>query len=385
VTAHATETLVVGGGVIGSSIAYHLARQGRRVLVVERAGVAVEPAASWASAGGVRRQGRDPAEAALAREAVARWPSLAGELGADLQYRQGGNLLVAETDDQAERLARFVPKQHAMGFTDVRLIDGHETRELAPHVGAQVVAASYSPGDGQANAPRTTRAFAAAAERSGAVYWTGIAVEALLARGDRVLGARTGRGDVAAETVVLAAGAWSDELVSGIGLRLPVRAAAYQMLRSTPAAPGLLRQVLSAVKRSLSIKQLPDGSFLVGGGWPGDIGRDRRSYRLREPSISGNWETACAILPVLAAQRVDRAWCGLEAESIDALPLIGPAPRFAGLVLAVGFSGHGFAIAPAVGRAVADQIAGRPVPELDGLSPARIARLDPEEVKAFAG
>ncbi len=107
-TADSVEVLVVGGGVIGSSIAYHVAGQGRAVLVVERDEVAVEPAASWASAGGVRRQGQDPAEAALAREAIARWPALAEELDADLRYRRGGHLLLAEHDGEADHLRAFV-------------------------------------------------------------------------------------------------------------------------------------------------------------------------------------------------------------------------------------------------------------------------------------
>src|SRR5207302_2090028 len=96
------EVLVIGGGVIGSSIAYHVAQQGRNVLVVERNEIAVEPAASWASAGGVRPQGMEPAEAALARAALTRWPTLAEELEADLQYRQGGHLLLAENEAKAD-------------------------------------------------------------------------------------------------------------------------------------------------------------------------------------------------------------------------------------------------------------------------------------------
>src|SRR5215471_12937836 len=96
------DVLIIGGGVIGSSIAYHLARQGRSVLVVERQEVAVEPSASWASAGGVRPQGLDPAEAPLARAALTRWPTLTEELEADLQYRQGGHLLLAENEGEAD-------------------------------------------------------------------------------------------------------------------------------------------------------------------------------------------------------------------------------------------------------------------------------------------
>src|SRR6266849_2296795 len=110
------EIAIIGGGVIGNSIAYHLARQGRQVLVIERSSIASTPAASWASAGGVRQQGRHPAEAKLAIEAIERWKMLERELEADLQYRRGGNLLLAESDAEAEQLAAFVQQQHPMGF-----------------------------------------------------------------------------------------------------------------------------------------------------------------------------------------------------------------------------------------------------------------------------
>lgn len=384
-SAERVDVLVIGGGVIGSSIAYHVARQGRRALVVERAEPAEEPAASWASAGGVRRQGRDPAEAALAREAIARWPTLADELGAELGYRQGGQLLLAESDVEAEQVAAFVARQQAMGFADVRLVDRDEARALAPGLSEHVVAGSYSPADGQADSRRTTGAFADAARRLGAIYWTGTECRALVADGGRVVGARTTRGDVLAGETVLAAGVWSDDLAAGVGLRLPMRAHALQMLLSTPAAPGLLRPVIGAVSRPLSLKQRDDGAFLLGGGWLGDVAPDRRSYTLRETSQRGNWATARELLPALGAERMAAAWCGLEAISFDGIPFVGRVPGLEGLALACGFSGHGFAIAPAVGRAVADLLAGRPAPELAGLSPARIAGFDASAVAGFLG
>src|SRR5262249_6612282 len=171
--AASVEVLVIGGGVIGSSIAYHIARQGRNVLVVEGNKVAVEPAASWASAGGVTPDwGQEPAEAALASAAIERWPTLAEELEADLQYRRGGHLLLAENDVEAEHLQTLVERQHELGFADVCFVDRQEAFSLVPGLGGQVVAGSFSPSDGQANPALTTRAFASAAKRHGAVYWT---------------------------------------------------------------------------------------------------------------------------------------------------------------------------------------------------------------------
>lgn len=379
-----SEVLIIGGGVIGSSIAYHVAKQGRQVLVVERSEeVASAPAASWASAGGVRRQGRHPAEARLAVEAIARWRTLEEELGADVQYRRGGNLLLAETDAEAEQLVTFVREQQELGFTDVRLVDQQEVSALVPGLHQGVVAGSYSPSDGQADPALTTRAFAAAAQRNGATYWNGTAVLALLIEGERVVGVRTERGEILAEQVVLAAGAWSDEVARTAGLRLPIRTVALQMVLSTTAPQQTLQPVISAVSRMLSLKQLNDGAFLIGGGWQGDPTPERRSYILRQENVEGSWKTACELLPVVGQQQIVRAWCGLEALSFDDLPFIGPIKGLDGLTVAAGFSGHGFALAPAVGMVVAEQLVGGVTPELDGLEAGRIGSFEEEAVEEF--
>src|SRR5712692_1130771 len=218
------EVLVIGGGVIGSSIAYHVARQARTVLVVERHEVAAEPAASWASAGGVTPDwGQHPAEAALARAAIERWPTLAEELEADLHYCQGGHLLLAENEVEAEHLQSFVQRQHELGFADVSFVDRKAVFSLVSELGEQVVAGSFSPADGQADPVLTTRAFATAAQRHGAIYWTNTECLSLQRVADRVVGAQTGRGILQAEQIVLAAGAWSRELALTIGLQLPLR------------------------------------------------------------------------------------------------------------------------------------------------------------------
>ncbi len=380
--AESVEVLVIGGGVTGSSIAYHVARQGRSVLVVERNEVAEEPAASWGSAGGVRPQGMDPPEAALARAALERWPTLAEELDAELEYRQGGHLLLAENEDEAEGLQSFVQRQRELGLDDVSFLDRKAVFSLVPGLGEQVVAGSFSAASGQADPRLTTRAFARAAQRQGAVYWTGTECLALQRVADRVVGAQTARRLVRAEQVVLATGAWSRELASSVSLELPLRTRVLQALRSTPASPGMLRPVLSAVGRAISIKQQADGALVLGGGWLGDATPDGRSYTLREESRQGNWATACELFPPLLKLRCAGAWGGLQAQSLDDLPFIGGISGLEGLTLAFG-SWYGFALAPAIGYSVAEHLAGRPTPELDGLSPNRIARFDPARVAAF--
>jgi sarcosine oxidase subunit beta len=169
--AESVEVLVIGGGVIGSSIAYHVAQQGHTVLVVERNEVAVEPSASWASAGGMRLWEQDPAEAALARAAIKRWPSLAEELEAELEYRKCGYLLLAENEVEAEHLQSFVQRQHDLGLADVFFLDRKAVFSLMPGLGEQVTEGLFSAASGQADPRLATRAFATAAKPQGASYW----------------------------------------------------------------------------------------------------------------------------------------------------------------------------------------------------------------------
>lgn len=381
--ATSTDILIIGGGVIGSSISYYLTRQGRQVLVIDKLQIADSPAASWASAGGVRRQGRHPAEAKLALEAIQRWKNLEQELQANVDYRQGGNLLLAESDIEVNFLSKFVAQQHEMGFADVKFIDRKEALSIVPGLNERVLSGSYSPYDGQADPILTTRAFAKAAQGFGANYWTGVYTIRLLKQNGHIIGAQTEQGDVKADHVVVAAGAWSDELATSIGIRLPLRTRALQMILSTPSSHYQLKPVISAVGRTLSLKQIVNGSFLLGGGWLGDPSHDRNSYTMRSSSIESNWVTAKELLPVVGEEHIARTWCGLEAQSIDDIPFIGQIPGLSGLTLAVGFSGHGFALSPAVGRCVADQINGLQTPELDALHPSRISSFTPESVEAF--
>ncbi|HEV2439316.1 MAG TPA: FAD-dependent oxidoreductase [bacterium] len=367
------DVLIVGGGVIGSSIAYHLALRGTRVVVLDQMPPATSPSASWASAGGVRQQRRDPREWALTRAAARRWPGLAGELGADIEFRQGGHLHVVETDDDLRTLEERVARERDAGL-DVQLVSAAEARRLAPGITETVIAGAFSPGDGQANPVKTTRAFAAAAEARGVTYRTGMPAR-LFREHDRVRGAVTGGGAFIADTVVVAAGAWSAGLVGQIGVHLAIVARGPQMILTDPAPPALAPTITGS-GRALSLKQLPAGAYFIGGGWPSDVDAGRMTCAVRDDSVQGSWRVVTEVFAPLRTCRIRQAWCGLEAQSADGVPLIGPVPGVPGLYVAAGFSGHGFQLSPAVGAAVAASLHRAPAIELRPLSPARAGAIE---------
>ena len=377
------EVIVVGGGVIGSSIAYHLARAGVRTILLEKRTIAA--AASGASAGGVRQQGRDPRELPLSIQACARWANLEEELAADIDYRRKGHLSLIEHEDDRPNLVAAIERQRAAGLNIV-LVEGDDLRELAPAVAPHLLAGSFTPDDGHANPGLTTRAFAAAAARAGAEIRTGVTVHGLAVEGGRVVGVLTDDGPLGADLTILAAGAWSKTLAAGIGIDLPLSPMGLQMLLTAPAAP-CLDQVVGCAGRQISFKQLPAGNFLIGGGWPGDWSLDDSRGTTRAASIWGSALTAAAIVPVSATVGLADAWVGIEARAADDVPIVGPVRGVEGLVVAAGFSGHGFQLSPAIGQVIAELVVeGAPSISLDALNLDRFDGADlAKQAAPFAG
>jgi sarcosine oxidase subunit beta len=349
----AISLVIIGGGLMGLSAAWHARRVGPRaeVTVLERAQVGA--AASGASAAGVRAMGRDPAERALALASLARWPELARELEAETGYRRGGGLRVA-LDDEAWRQAQaWVAEQRDDGVP-VELVDAAATRRLAPGIAASCRGGVRCAIDGQAEAMATVTAFAAAARRLGARVEEGVGVRAVVVERDRVVAVtRTDGGRQSCDVVIVAAGAWSAALLAPLGVRLPLETRALQMLLTEPAAPAL-EPVVSAFGRKLSLKQLAGGAYLIGGGWPADIpDQSANRWTLREESVRASLDVAREVHPPTGRSALVRGWAGLEAFTPDDLPALGPVPGVDGLLVAAGFSGHGFALAPAVGDILA--------------------------------
>lgn len=371
-----TQIAVVGGGVVGSSIAWHLARRGVDVTLIEARGIAA--AASGASAGGVRQQNRDPREMPLATAAIARWEHLEEELEADIHYYREGHVTVFEQEADVTIARDRVAEQRALGLA-IELVEGEVLHALVPGLAPHIVAGTYTSNDGHANPTLTTQAYARAAERCGARMRTGVEVSGLIREGDQVTGVETSHGPISAEHVVLATGAWTRDLVAPLGPTLPIIPTGLQMILTTPM-PKSLRQVVGAYGRGLSLKQLRDGRYLIGGGWPGDVDMVSGVGRTRESSIAGSRAVSSAIFPVLRETRIERAWVGVEGIAIDEIPVIGPLPGIEGLTVAAGFSGHGFALSPITGQLAAEWLLdGTPSIPLDAFSACRFAGLDVDD------
>jgi sarcosine oxidase subunit beta len=353
------DVVVIGGGISGTAAAYELARSGASVTLVERGSLAAM-ASGW-TLGGVRQSGRHPAELPLARAAVARWAALADELEAEIEYRREGNLRLARSEEEAPVIRRVVDEGRALGLDLTFLPDTAAVRAVAPALAETVLAASFCPTDGHANPEATVQAFAAAARRHGATIRTGAAVTAIEATGGRVQGVQTGDGAIAADAVVVAAGVHTAQLLAPLGLDLPLRIARVAVIQTVPLPP-LLGQVLGVATADFAGRQEVGGRFrFTGGGqpWPHRLddmaaGNDAVQPPLRE--VAAAIDRGVALLPALAEAPVARVWGGLLDMTPDALPVIERTPEVEGLVVAAGFSGHGFCLGPVTGQVLRELV-----------------------------
>ena len=375
-----TEIAIVGGGVIGCSIAYHLALRGASVQLYEAR--EIPSAASSASAGGVRQQGRDPREMALAIASIARWENLETELDADMHYRRQGHLRVVEDEARLPEVMPWMEEQQRAGLA-IQLVAGEDLRRLAPGLADSVAFGTYTANDGHANPILATKAFAAAAARHGAGLHPFTPVTGIAVQNGQVRGLQTADGMVACDHAVVAAGAWSAGLAAELGHTLPVEARGLQMMATSPAAP-LLRPVVGALNRRLSLKQVPSGNYVIGGGWPGTVDLVKRTSAPWYASVAGSSRDSSAIFPPLLDTRLERVWVGIEAVAADEVPILGPLPGIDGLTVATGFSGHGFALSPIIGQVISELILdGNPSLPINQLSIERFGSSVPEVPKVI--
>jgi len=355
------DCVVIGGGVVGTAIAYYLARGGlTNTVLVESSHLA--SGGTGRCGGGIRQQWSTEPNIRLAMESVRLFKSLEEELDADIEFLQGGYLVLAYTDDEVREFQKNVVLQRSLGV-DVEVLSPEEaTRNVVPELNASgVKLATYCAADASANPFLTTQAYADAARRLGAHIELSTPVTRVLVRGGRVTGVETERGTVSAPVVVNAAGSHSVALARTAGVELPITPLRREILVTEPLERFFHPMVIS-FSFGIYFRQAKHGSIIGGFGDPDEPAGFNQVSSLE--FLTTMCRKLAFLMPALESVKVVRQWAGLYDVTPDAQPILGPVDEIEGFHQASGFSGHGFMIAPKTATLVAQTILGEK-PDLD--------------------
>jgi glycine/D-amino acid oxidase-like deaminating enzyme len=397
------DVVVIGGGVIGVSAAYHLASKGHAVALVEKGHVGAEQSSrNW---GWCRQQGRARAEIPLAREALRLWEEMQSEAGADAGFRRTGILFL--TKDAAELAAwkqwAEIAREQQVHST---ILSPAEIAERLPGNADAWVGGLYTPSDGRAEPSMAVPVLATAARKRGVTIHQGCAARGLETQGGRVSAVVTEHGAIRTQAVLLAGGAWSSLFCRRHGIELPIGLVNATACRTVPGPEithGALGTDLYCIRRRLdggytlalrgrgTVELSPDLFRYARTFWPTYLHRRKglklsfgRSFfdqlvrgtawsldkptpfeveRVRDPAPDMSLiESALAELirsnPQLKEIRIAEAWGGTIDCTPDTIPVISPVDALPGFFLATGFSGHGFGIGPAAGKLAAEIVSG---------------------------
>jgi glycine oxidase len=351
------DVAIVGGGIIGCAIAWHLARAGARVTVVERGQVGAEASSAAAGMLAPLAEGITPGPFLdLLLASLARYPALADalrdEAGIDIELRTDGLLRLALTEQEAGVYRAALEWQRARGLP-VQWLSACELRALVPAASPAALGAVLSLAEHQVNAPRLTAALATAAARRGVALLERTPAHGLLRQGQRVTGVRLANRALTAGHVVLAAGAWAGELAAWIDRPVPVAPVRGQMLALRPATPLFAHTLYGP--RGYLVPKL-DGTVYVGA----TVEEAGFDCRVTAAGLAQLLELAVRLAPPLADATFVRAWAGLRPGSPDHQPILGPVPGLEGVSLAVGHFRNGILLAPITGELLAQHVLGQP-------------------------
>jgi len=346
------DIVIIGGGVMGCAIAYNLARAGLKPVVIEKSDIGGE--ASGSNGGGVRQSARNLKEMPLAMESIQIYGQLHEELGMDVEYIREGNLRLCTSEEELAAMRQAVENQKKVGL-ELEMLDRKQVLEINPHVGEKVIGASYCPTDGHVNPFLVTYGFFKKAKNLGARFYTHEEAREIQMQKGRVTGVKTDKNTFETDLVVDAAGVAGRKVANLVGLDLPMRPIFSEAL-ITEAYPPLFKQMVGHAKGLFYGRQTAHGSFF----WGGFVGTEEFIYREGKPlfhyigpAIS---EMVLDFFPVLKDLNVIRMWSGLIAQMSDAIPVLGLTSEVPGFVFATGFSGHGFGLAPVIGRLISELI-----------------------------
>ena len=405
------DVVVIGGGIIGLCTALSLIQSGLTVAVIEKGRLAAEQSSrNW---GWVRRMGRDKRELALIATAMRLWDGMSATVGRDVGFRRSGILYLCDSEADVAHHERWVAEAGDYAG-DTRIVRGDALRALLPGAARHYPAALWTASDGRAEPQHAAPAIATTIHAAGGHLIENCAALDIETAAGKICGVVTEKGRIACRSVVVAGGVWSSQILRPLGLRLPQLGVRSSVLRTAPLAGG---PECAAWGPRFAWRKRADGGYTVADGGPKnhDLVRDSfrfltdfmpilrlewRSIRLRigntliqgpdagpgDPLRTRTMDPAPArqslirtlaalteVFPVFANVPVVQFWSGMIDATPDAIPVISTVPSVPGLVVASGFSGHGFGIAPGAGLLAADLVLGRE-PVVDP-TPFRLGRF----------
>src|SRR5581483_647194 len=400
--AHA-DVVVIGGGVIGVSAAYHLARKGHSVALIEKGHVGAEQSSrNW---GWCRQQGRARAEIPLAREALRLWETMQEDAGVDTGFRRTGILFLTKDPQELAAWEQWAAIARELQVHST-VLSPAEVATRVPGNTDKWVGGLHTPSDGRAEPSMAVPALATGARKHGVTIHQECAARGLETQGGRVSTVVTEKGTIRTQSVLLAGGAWSSLFCRRHGIELPVGLVNATACRTTPApeiTSGALGTDLYCIRKRLdggftlalrgrgTVEIAPDlfryartfwptyqhrraglrlsfgksffDQFMRGTRWPLDAPSPFEAERVRDPApdmslVNGALASLIAAHPALKDLKIAEAWGGTIDCTPDTIPVISPVGAMPGFFLATGFSGHGFGIGPAAGKLAADVVTG---------------------------
>jgi glycine/D-amino acid oxidase-like deaminating enzyme len=413
------DIVIIGGGIVGVSTAWFLAKQGVDVVLCEKGHIAGEQSGrNW---GWVRQQGRDPRELPMMIESIRIYRDLEREIGESVGFAEGGCLFTADTERQLQEFHDWIKTASDFGL-DTRVVDAKELGQLTAQSSAKWCGAMYTPSDGRAEPHLAAPAIARAATRNGASILTSCAVRGIESQAGAVSSVVTEHGEIKTSVVLCAAGAWTSMFCRSMGISVPQLKVRGTVARTAATNQKILNGNLFDSRIGIRLRQ--DGGYTVAHGSVLDHGltpstfryafkfipalmQELKVLRLRfgkdffeELSMPTKWRLDSespfeknrvlnpepsksvlrdirnnmdAVFPALADVKIVEAWAGMVETSPDVVPMIGEVGDVTGFHIATGFSGHGFGIGPGAGKALAAMLVGNDNP-ID-LEPFRLSRF----------
>lgn len=347
------DVAIIGGGIIGASIAYYLTKRGvKNIAVFEKSYIA--SGATGRCGGGIRQQWASPNNCKLAIKSVKHFETLKEELDYETEYYKGGYLLLAFTDEERQQFIKNIKMQQEAGVP-VKEVSRKEVNKMFPFLNIDnMKIGAYCPTDGHANPMLVNQGYIEAAKRNGAKVFLWTEIVKINRKDGRITSIVTSKGDtINVGAVVNAAGGYSSDVANLCGIEIPTKSQRHEILITEPLE-HFMDPLIISFYHHIYFRQTLHGSVIMGYGDPNEPYGYNVKSSLDFLKIMASKITE--LVPGMRNVKIVRQWAGLYNMTPDAQPIIGTVQEIDNYYQAVGFSGHGFMLAPAVGELLAELI-----------------------------